>query len=188
MKMKTKRLIPTVLMGAFSSLPAMAENDTTTDTAFPLLMIVLVLWFVVSTIILIRLWRTSNDIKALKAKICNKGLAEKSIMRSEVMKLHLLEKDNEAFEILNDALYDEARKLYISTNDSKDYKGMVYHQTEDGSKKISCQDYFDAKWKKIVEKYKPLYDAIEQTVPNGLLTIGFSYIKEFGVGKKGKAN
>ena len=163
---------------------AKAQSVSNSDSAFPLLVIILILWFIVAMIMLIRIWKTSNDVKALKAKICNKGLAEKSIMRSEVMKLHLLEKDDEALEILNDALYNEARRLYISINDSKDYKGMVYHQNEEGAKKITCQDAYDAKWNKTIEKYKPLYDSINKEVPDGLKSIGYQYIKDFGAKKE----
>jgi len=182
--MKTKFLFTTAMFCLLTASNAMAQTISSSDASFALLVIILVLWFIISSIILIRLWKASTDIKALKAKICNKGLAERSIMRSEVMKLHLLGKDEEALEILNDALYNEARKLYISTNDSKDYKGMVFHQTDEGSKKISCQEYYDIKWKKMIEKYQPLYDAINQIVPEGLKSIGYSYIKEFGSKKQ----
>ncbi len=178
--MKSKRLIYTAIFSMVASVCVNAQSTSASDSSFPLLVIVLVLWFVVSLIILVRMWKASNDIKALKAKICNKGLAEKSIMRGEVMKLHLLDKDDEALEILNDALYDEARKLYMSTNDGKDYKGMVFYQSEDGSKKVTCDECFNLKWTKILNKYRPLYDAISHPVPQGLQTIGFSYIKQFG--------
>ena len=170
------------LTGAIFLFPvyANAQNSATSDTPFTLLITIVVLLFLSSCIIFVRIWKASNDIKALKAKICNKGLAEKSIMRSEVMKLHLLNKDDEAFEILNDALYNETRKLYISVNDAKDYKGMVFAQTDEGGKKISCDEFFDFKWKKVQEKYQPLYEAIGKSVPDGLKTVTYQYVKDFG--------
>ena len=178
--MKKYHLFLSLALCLFGASNAYAGNSSAADSSLPVILAVVIIWFIVSTLISVRIWRASNDIKALKAKICNKGLAEKSIMRSEVMKLHLLNKDEEALEILNDALYNEARKLFISTNDAKDYKGMVFNQTEEGVKKVSCNDLFDIKWTKIIEKYKPLYDAINQTVPQGLKTIGYQYIKDFG--------
>lgn len=159
---------------------AKAQTSASSDTPFTLLITIVVLLFLVSCIIFVRIWKATNDIKALKAKICNKGLAEKSIMRSEVMKLHLLSKDDEALEILNDALYNEARKLYISVNDAKDYKGMVFAQTDDGGKKISCDEFFELKWKKVQEKYRPLYEAVGKKVPDGLKTVTYQYVKDFG--------
>lgn len=155
-----------------------AESVVSSD-----LTVITVLLFVLLAIflfMLVRFWRTTNDIKSLKAKVCNKGLAEKSIMRSEVMKLHLLNKDEEALEILNDALYDEARKLYVSTNDAKDYKGLVFLQSDEGGKMLSCQDYYAEKWKRLQEKYQPLYDSIGHEIPAGLRDVNYNYIKEFG--------
>lgn len=164
----------------FSPLVAHAQTSSVSEASFTFLATIVALLFIASMIIFVRIWQSSNDIKALKAKICNKGLAEKSIMRSEVMKLHLLDKDDEAQEILNDALFNEARRLYISTNDSKDYKGMVYAQTDDGSKKVSCDDFFDIKWKKTLEKYQPLYEAVGRKVPDGLKNVTYQYVKGFG--------
>ena len=180
--MKRSYLFSSIALSLLGVADAFADNGSSLDSSMPLLFTVLIIWFIVSLLISVRIWKVSNDIKALKAKICTKGLAEKSIMRSEVMKLHLLNKDDEAFEILNDALYNEARKLFISTNDGKDYKGMVFHQSEEGVKKVSCNDMFDIKWAKTIEKYKPLYDAINQPVPDVLKTIGYQYIKDFGKG------
>ena len=125
----------------------------------------------------------TNDIKSLKAKICDKGLAERTIMRSEVMKLHLINKDEEAYEILNDALYNEARRLYRTTNDEKDYKEMVFMQGEGESRKVSCAEYFEKKWKQMQEKYQPLYDAISHDIPEGLKTVSYDYIRQFGKGE-----
>ena len=153
---------------------ALVSSDLTVITVLLFVLLAIFLFM------LVRFWRTTNDIKSLKAKICNKGLAEKSIMRSEVMKLHLLDKDDEALDILNDALYDEARKLYVSTNDAKDYKGMVYLQSDEGGKMLSCQDYYAEKWKRIQEKYQPLYDSIGQTIPQGLREVNYNYINQFG--------
>ena len=178
--MKRSYLFSSVALSILGVADAFADNGSSLDASLPFLFAVLIIWLIVSLLVSVRIWKLSNDIKALKAKICNKGLAEKSIMRSEVMKLHLLNKDDEALEILNDALYNEARKLFISTNDAKDYKGMVFHQSEEGVKKVSCNELFDIKWAKTIEKYKPLYDAISQMVPDGLTNIGYQYIKDFG--------
>lgn len=165
-------------------LPSDICRSQTTDSVISSdLTVITVLLFVLLAIflfMLVRFWRTTNDIKSLKAKVCNKGLAEKSIMRSEVMKLHLLNKDDEALEILNDALYDEARKLYVSTNDAKDYKEMVFLQSDDGGKMLTCQDYYAEKWKRLLDKYQPLYDSIGHEVPDGLREVNYNYIKEFG--------
>ena len=165
-----------------SPLVVSAENYDNGAEGCDLTIITLILaaLLALSVFILLRFWRTTNDISSLKAKICNKGLADRSIMRSEVMKLHLLDKDDEAFEILNDVLYTEARRLYKSTNDQKDYKGQVFMQGEDGSRMLSCDEFFDEKWKRLREKYTPLYSAIGHEIPDGLRTIGYTSIKEFG--------
>lgn len=99
------------------------------------------------------------------------------------MKLHLINKDEEAYEILNDALYNEARRLYRTTNDEKDYKEMVFMQGEGESRKVSCAEYFEKKWKQMQEKYQPLYDAISHDIPEGLKTVSYDYIRQFGKGE-----
>ena len=163
-----------VSLNAFAAKGGASESDIT------LITVIVAIWFVLSFIILIRLWKATNDVKALKAKICDKGIAERSILRSEVMKLHLLGKDEEAFEIINNALYGEARKLYRATNDTKDYKEMVFLPGQDGGKTLSCQDYYQTRWKELKEKYIPLYNAIGYTIPQGLSDINYLYIKTFG--------
>ena len=167
-----------MLFASVSVNAAPVAESTESDTKVILWMLIILI--AIFLFAMVRFWRATNDISALKAKICNKGLAEKSIMRSEVMRLHMLNKDEEAFEILNDALYDEARKLYRATNDGKDYKEMVFLPTEDGSKKLSCQDFFDHKWKQTLEKFALLYEEIGHQVPEGLKNVGYDYIKNFG--------
>ena len=180
-------LIFTAVM-ASSVLQARAQaSDSMVESDLTVITILLFILLAIFLFMLVRFWRTTNDIKSLKAKICNKGLAEKSIMRSEVMKLHLLNKDEEALEILNDALYNEARKLYLSTNDAKDYKGMVFLQSDDGGKMLSCQDYYEQKWKRVQEKYAALYSSINQEIPDGLKTVNYNYINQFGKNEKAKS-
>ncbi len=171
-------LLMAMLLTAASVYAAPVAETQDSDTKLILWMLVILI--AIFLFAMVRFWRATNDISALKAKICNKGLAEKSIMRSEVMRLHMLNKDDEAFEILNDALYDEARRLYRATNDGKDYKEMVFLPTEEGSKKLSCQDFFDHKWKQTLEKYQVLYQEIGHQVPDGLKKVGYDYIKNFG--------
>lgn len=157
-----------------------SASDTVVESDLTLITVLLFVLLAIFVFMLVRFWHATNDIRSLKAKICNKGLAVKSIMRSEVMKLHLLGKDDEALEILNDALYDEARKLYLATNDAKDFKGMVFLQADDGGKMLSCQDYYEHKWKRVMEKYQTLYTSIGQEIPEGLKTVNYNYINQFG--------
>ena len=173
-----------LLLLVVTSNPVAAQSsDGVVESDLTVIVVLLFVLLAIFLFLLVRFWHATNDIKSLKAKICNKGLAEKSIMRSEVMKLHLLAKDEEALEILNDALYDEARKLYLATNDAKDYKGMVFLQSDDGGKMLSCQDYYDEKWKRVLEKYQVLYDSIGQKIPEGLQGVNYNYINQFGKGK-----
>ena len=172
-----------ILLFAFSVVPLSAQtSDSIVESDLTVITVLLFVLIAIFLFMLVRFWRATNDIKSLKAKVCNKGLAEKSIMRSEVMKLHLLNKDDEALEILNDALYNEARKLYLSTNDAKDYKGMVFLQSDDGGKMLSCQDYYERKWKRVQEKYHALYSSIGYEIPDGLRTVTYNYINQFGKG------
>ncbi len=162
---------------------AMAQQAESTESFSLSIVVMLAVILALMIFTIARFWRATNDIKSLKAKICDKGLAERTIMRSEVMKLHLINKDEEAYEILNDALYNEARRLYRTTNDEKDYKEMVFMQGEGESRKVSCAEYFEKKWKQMQEKYQPLYDAISHDIPEGLKTVSYDYIRQFGKGE-----
>ncbi len=179
-----KNGISTLFLMVVTFVPVSGQSsDGVVESDLTVIMVLLIILLGIFLFMLVRFWHATNDIKSLKAKICNKGLAERSIMRSEVMKLHLLDKDDEALEILNDALYDEARKLYLATNDAKDYKGMVYLQGDDGGKMLSCQDYYEEKWKRVQEKYQLLYASIGHAIPEGLRDVTYNYIKQFGKGK-----
>lgn len=125
----------------------------------PILGILLIALGVLDVIFFIKIWGATNDIKALKEKYVNNDC---TFSAEEVFRLHLLAKDKEAFDYLNDCVSKEILNIRNSVVNS-------YGTSED----------FEKKLKSYLEDINLYYKNIGYNMPDDFKTITFDSFEKW---------
>lgn len=194
MKFQTKKQLIITLAILLISTPAFAyygydsyrsysyRNDD--EEVYSIIMIViLAVWAVLNLILFFKIWGMTNDVKLLKQKMCDNIYADKSI-KETILKLHLLGKDEKAFEKINDHIVSFIEALIL------DIKRVSYLPSgfDNASPKPSdfyangqpVEDYFKEKMSALFNETAPLYKGIGREMPAHFSTLSLTELLNFG--------
>lgn len=121
------------------------------------LVVVPIVAAVLQIILFFKIWGMTDNVKTMKEKYCSNEIKEIALAR-EVLKLHLLGKDNEAELIITENLITKVIKICEVTGDSVEYKNDMI--------------------KNLKQRAEKLYGLIDKPVPTTIADINVGKLSE----------
>lgn len=110
---------------------------------------------VLQAILFLKIWGATNDIRKIK-----EHLEPSELMQSDLRILHFSGHHNQAVELLNKRFFKSVDIAFSNCSNS---------------------DRFPKILEKVIEKYKPMYDALGEEVPESITSItSYEQYKKFG--------
>lgn len=130
------------------------------DETSTFVIIVYIVCGILSTILFFKHWRACNDIRLIKNEVCKQVEVQSfTSIKDEVMRFHLLGKDDDAFELLNNTI--------LGNLIGKFAQGIRY---DDSQREVEGQ----------IKMYAKLYEIIGKEIPQNIKDFSIVYYNNFG--------
>lgn len=116
-----------------------------------IILVVVIAFAVFQVILLLKIWRMTEDVKAIRRSVV-KTSANNDSIHDVVVKYKMLGKPENAINELNNRLESELNRIMLR------YRFIVDHQT---------------KWENVLAEYKPLYEYLGAVIPEAYLKFNF---------------
>ena len=159
------------------------EKDDDLETYGIVMIIILIIWSILNLILFFKIWKMTNNVELITQKICGHSNKEGTI-KEDILRLHLEEKDNEAYAVLNSYMVNKTNEIVSDIklrsylpSDSTSAEPKVSDFYADG---LPVEECFKGKMNELMQELIPLYIAINRDMPPHFETLTLTELLKFG--------
>lgn len=159
------------------------KKDDDLETYGIVMIIILIIWSILNLILFFKIWKMTNNVELITQKICGHSNT-KGTLKEDILRLHLEEKDNEAYEVLNSYMANKINEIV------SDIKLRSYLPSDSTSAEPKVSDFyagglpveecFKEKVNELLQELTPLYNAVNRDMPPHFQTLTLTELLKFG--------